>query len=181
MASKAARRAIAPDHDAPIGPTPETAAKLRYDVIAKLYLDGKLDDTHVAAAQEIRRVWEAIGRGLFPRARQLDRIPNRGGATRPREPADLMSQSEAIAWRDRYRPFATEMSVDILSRVSRVSRLQLTLDIVIDNYGLRQVEDWYRLKHGVAAGHLRTALERYAVLAGWVERRQAPEQGTVSV
>lgn len=151
------------------GPTPETVSKLRYDVLAKLYLDGKLDDVQIAAADEIRKVWEAVGRGLFPRARTLDRIPNRSGAVRRREPADLMTHAEARAWRDRYRPWADEMSVAILSSVSRVSRLQLTLDIVVDNYGFRQVETWYRLKHGVAAGHLRTALDRYCALAGWIE------------
>jgi hypothetical protein len=54
----------------------------------------------------------------------------------------------------------------------RVSRLQLVLDLVVDNYGPRQVEGWYRLRHGQALAHVRAALQRYCEIAGWVEPRR---------
>jgi hypothetical protein len=61
------------------------------------------------------------------------------------------------------------MSLEIAAGIVRVSRLQIVLDVVVDNYGLRQVEAWYRMRHGLAFEHVRAALHRYAVLAGWVD------------
>jgi hypothetical protein len=59
--------------------------------------------------------------------------------------------------------------VEIVAGVVRVSRLQLVFDIVIDNHGIRQVEGWYRLRHGQAVDHVRSALRRYCEMAGWIE------------
>ena len=148
-------------------PTPETLIKLRRDVIGRLETKGKLRSEHVRAAKEIRRIWEAFGRGLFPGISDVPRQKHcRSVAV---DVLDRLNDIEEIIWRTRYRPWAKETSVDIVAGAVRVSRLQLVLDIVVDNYGLRQVEGWYRLRHGLALGHLRDSLNRYAVLAGWVE------------
>lgn len=158
-------RATAPD-DA-IGPTPETKAKLRHDVLHRLAREGRLDAQHIMAAEEIRGAWEAIGRGLFPTARQLHmpRLPTASRAYL--QPFERMSNTEERTWRLRYRPWADEMSIEIVSPTTRTTRLQLVHDVIIDNFGLRAIEDLYRLKHGRALLHIRAALDRYCQFAGW--------------
>jgi hypothetical protein len=151
-----------------IEPTAQTVAKLRRDVVERLRQEGRLSEEQARAALEIRRVWEAFGRGLFPRTRDLDRPrrPHRGIFD---DPVERLTDSEERAWRLRYRPWAREMSVEIVAGVVRVSRLQLVLDIVVDNFGIRQVEGWYRLRHGQAYDYVRSALARYGEIAGWVD------------
>ena len=61
------------------------------------------------------------------------------------------------------------MAVTVAAGAIRTTRLQLVLDVVIDNHGLRQVEGWYRMRHGTAVEHIRAALHRYAEIAGWVD------------
>ena len=154
--------------DRPDKPTPETVAKLRRDVVERLHNEGRLQAEHFRAANEIRRVWEAVGRGIFPGAHKWDHAgqPHQKGMFR--DPIDRMTEAEEIMWRRRYRPWAREMSLEIAAGVVRVSRLQVVLDIVVDNYGLRQVEAWYRMRHGVAYEHVLASLNRYAELSGWL-------------
>jgi hypothetical protein len=54
------------------------------------------------------------------------------------------------------------------SEARGLSYLQLCYDMVIDNYGPRQVERLHRLRHGLAMQGLRSALQRYAEIAEWV-------------
>jgi hypothetical protein len=131
------------DSDTESGPTPptsETVAKLRSDVIDRLYGEGRLRPEHVDAAFEIRRVWEAFGRGLFPGSHFGDRVPQPHLQPMFVDPIDRLTPAEEIAWRTRYRPWAREMSLLVVTGSVRVSRLQLILDVVVDNNGFRQVE-----------------------------------------
>lgn len=163
-----ARAAISGGENAP---TPETVAKLRVDIVVRLRDDGRLTPEECEAALEIRRIWEVLGRALFPSSGGLDRMRQPQQAT-TFDPILRMTAEEERAWRLRYRPWASEMSVEIVAGMIRVSRLQLVLDVVIDNYGFRQVEGWYRLRHGHALVHVRAALKRYCEIAGW---RTAPD------
>ena len=148
------------------GPTPETAAKLRRDIVVRLAQEGRLGREQVAAALEVRRVWEAFGRG--PRTRWR-RSPVAASRRLFIDPIDRLTRQEEAAWRLRYRPWAREMAVTVAAGAIRTSRLQLILDIVVDNHGLREVEGWYRMRHGGAIEHIRAALHRYAEIAGWVD------------
>jgi hypothetical protein len=138
------------DPTRPIPPTAETVAKVRSDVINRLYSEGRLRPEHVDAALEIRRVWEAFGRGLFPGSQIDDRVPQPHIKAMFLDPIDRLTPAEEIAWRQRYRPWAREMALLIVTGTVRVSRLQLMLDVVVDNNGIRQVEGWYRMRHGGA-------------------------------
>ncbi len=161
--------------DRPVPPTPETVLKLRQDNIDRLYVEGRLRPEHVDAAVEIRRVWEAIGRGLFPESHIRDRVrqPHQQGMFA--DPIDRMTPAEEIAWRMRYRPWAREMALLIVTGAVRVSRLQLVLDVVVDNYGFRQVEgrrlsrlgtrDCSRQAHHAGAAALR-GTRPHAALSG---------------
>lgn len=151
------------------GPTPETVHKLRCDIVARLAGQGRLGPEQTRAAIEIRRVWTAFGRGLFPTARGIAPIAQRRKQAMFADPIDRLTPQEENAWRLRYRPWAREMAVTITAGAIRTTRLQLILDIVIDNHGLRQVEGWYRMRHGAAIEHVRAALHRYAEIAGWVD------------
>jgi hypothetical protein len=156
-------------------PTPETVAKLRTDLVLRLHRQGRLTIEQFQAAEEIRRVWQAVGRGLFPTAGTLDGVA-RAAPGQPRHPIDRMTDSEERAFRRRYRPWAREMDSAMFCqrRASNngggrgVSYLQLVYDMVIDNHGPRQVERLHRLRHGLAVKGLRTALQRYAELAQWL-------------
>lgn len=45
-----------------------------------------------------------------------------------------------------------------------ISRLQICIDIIIQNHDVRQVEDWYQLRRGEAVNHLKAALDAYAAV-----------------
>ena len=152
-----------------IGPTPETAAKLRRDLVARLAREGRLGREQVRAALEVRRVWEAFGRGLFPATNTMAAVAGRRERAMFVDPIDRLTPEEERAWRLRYRPWAREMAVTVAAGAIRTTRLQLILDVVVDNHGLREVEGWYRMRHGAAIEHIRAALHRYAEIAGWVD------------
>lgn len=148
-----------------IDATPETRKKLRFDVIARLQHTGQLRSEHILAAQEIRTVWEALTRGIFHGLSDTPHQPHmRAGAS---DPLDRLSEAEEIMWRTRYRPWTHEMATAVFGG-AHVTRLQLVLDIVVDNYGLREVEEMYKMQRGTSATrHLKAALHRYAEIAGW--------------
>ena len=79
MTRKPRSEAAAPAADA--GPTPETAAKLRRDLVQRLAGEGRLGREQVRAAFEVRRIWEAFGRGLFPATNTMAAAAARGRPT----------------------------------------------------------------------------------------------------
>ena len=142
-----ARRAAVRRRDIAPGPTPQTAAKLRRDVLLHLYEKGRLRREHLEAAEEIRRIWQAFSRSLGATATNPDTLATGRQGARARQPIEGLTGGEEAIWRN---------------------RLQLVLDIVVDNRSFRQVEGCYRMRHGAAAAHLQTALHLYARIAGWV-------------
>lgn len=160
------RNAIA-RRERPCGPTPQTVAKLKRDLILHLYEKGRLGTEHLQAAEEIRRIWQAFSRSLGPTAVDPNTLAT-GRRTAPgRQPVEWLTAAEEHIWRKRYRPWAREMSVASCGGTIRVTPFQLVLDIVVDNRSLRRVEGAYRIRHGDAAGHLEAALTRYVEIAGW--------------
>ena len=154
-------KAVAQDHG-----TPETARKLRRDVVEELGAARRLGHDEMSAARDIRLVWDALGRSMFP-SRELDRAlasgPGYSGAIHPEE---RMTGPEARAWRQRYLPW-----VGMLGQVRPVrggpTAAQLAIAMVVDNWTPRQAEDEFGMRHGTAVRWLRAALHGYAVQAGW--------------
>lgn len=143
------------------------------DTVLRLGGEGRLTGEEIGAAIEIRSIWEALSRALFARGRIVTAgIGVRSTAVRSRSPFDGLGRAEEFAWRRCYKPWADEMSVEVVAGVRRTTRLQIVLDIVVDNRGLRAVETAYRLKHGTAVDHLAAALRRYVEIARDA-RRQA--------
>jgi hypothetical protein len=157
-----------------VAPTRETAAKLRHDVVIRLYNEGRLRSEYLQAAQEIRAMWEAFGRALFPSARNPGSFHQPHHETERSDLTARLSLAEEARWRSRYRPWADEMWHEVVAAMASVSRLQLVLDIVVDNNEVREVEDWYRMRHGLGLDYLQGALHRYCEIAGWIEPDPPP-------
>ena len=147
-----------------VSPTPQTRRKLRRDVVRGLYERGRLRPDQVEAAEEIRMVHEAVGRGMFPTSQGLmrsGRIRNFGGS---RDFLDRMTEKERRAWHRRYLPWTHALAVEIAAGMAGARWLQLVIDVVVDNTPLRDVESRYRLRHGAALEYLAAGLGRYAAL-----------------
>ena len=165
------RRAAAQAKAEPVvPPTPQTVSQLTDDVIGRLLRQGRLHLHHAMAAEEIRSVMEAVGRGMFPSA-QLGWWAGRPVRRRlPSDFLDRMSDEERHMWERHYLPWTHELAVEIAAGLRGTRWLQLVLDVVIDNMGLRTVEDRYRIRHGRAFAYLVQALEKYARGAGLASR-----------
>lgn len=145
----------------PIPPTPETLRKRRYDVIAGLLARRRISHEQAEAAGEIRRVLEAVGRGMFPTAQTMAFTGKAPRVRTWRDFIDRMSARERRAWERHYIPWTREMSLEIAAGLGGTRWLQLVLDIVVDNCGLRETEQRYGLRHGTAIEYLIQGLERY--------------------
>lgn len=151
-------------HEATVPPTPETLSNLRHDVVGRLVERGRLHRVHAEAAEEIRTVAEAVGRGMYPRALPADWTGRPLDGRFPRDFLDRMTARERRLWQHRYLPWTRELSRDGDSELPGARWLQLVLDIVIENCGLRRAERRNGLRHGAALGYLAVGLERYD---GW--------------
>jgi hypothetical protein len=154
------RSAFGPDEGAR-GGTPETIAKLRHDVIGRLVRHGRLQRIHGDAAEEIRLVSEAVGRGMCPTARMTDWAGRQPGFRGSRDFLDRMTSEERHLWQFRYLPWKSELVRAGDAALPGDRWLGLVLDIVVDNSGLRGAERRHGLRHGTALGYLAAGLERY--------------------
>lgn len=155
------KTAVQFDAVGPVPPTSQTAAKLRHDVLSGLLKRGRLGPVHIAAAEEIRTVHEAVGRGMFPTAQSLIRSGARSGRRQAHDFLDRMSETERFAWENHYLPWSHAMATDIAAGIPGTRWLQLVIDIVVDNATLREIEGRYRLRHGTSLSYLAHGLERY--------------------
>ena len=152
-----------------IGPTAETRSKLRQDTLRAMLRAGAIRSEHLAAAGEIRDMWEALTTGITARsswpsdpARAVIRLGRRVFQA----PWEHLSERRLGRWRRIYKSWSVETGrVDV---VPGHSRLELTIDVVVDGHSLAEVERRLRLRHGVASQHLRAALTLYAEMAGWL-------------
>ena len=152
-----------------VRPTRETVAKLRRDLVEQLYAKGRLRQEHLEAAEEIRTVWQAFSRGLGASAMNpvMLALPSRPLRSAV-QPVERLTPREERLWRTRYRPWAGELSAKACGGGENSTQLRIVVDLAVDNRKLRQVEGWYRLRHGAAFEHLRNGLHRYAEIAGWI-------------
>lgn len=144
-----------------VDPTPETRRKLKADVIGSLLARQRLDLRYAQAAEEIRTVLEAVGRGMFATAQSTAWT---GRAPKHRTYHDFisrMSAHERRLWERHYLPWSHDLSVEIAAGLQGTRWLQLMLDVVVDNISLRAAETRYGLAHGGAFGYLLEGLERY--------------------
>ena len=135
---------------------------LRRDVMSRLEQQGRIRSEHLMAVEDIRRIWRAFGRGMFPAARDIA-VPRVDGGQRFRDPVSRMTEGEASLYRQRYLPWARWAGGEEIHNGSggHITLLQLVHDMVIDNLGPRQWEEARKVRHGTATRHLAVALDRY--------------------
>ncbi len=164
------RKAAARNREKVIPPTPQTVARLKGDNIRRLYTAGRLKDHHAQAASQIRTVFEAVGRGMFPALRPdiwSGQPPKRRSG---RDFLDRMNAEERNLWQRYYLPWSRELIGETAAGPSGARRLQLVIDVVVENLNLSEVELKYGLKRGRAFDCLVSGLEKYAHRARLVWR-----------
>ncbi|WP_138380891.1 hypothetical protein [Luteithermobacter gelatinilyticus] len=134
---------------APVGPTRETAAKLRPDPLLRLAETGSLDARHVWAAHQIRRCFQLITAEAGVRVTRYSDVVVHSG---PR-PAPVERDTE-IRLKERYLDWVEAMTT---------ARLQLgpVLDVVIDEHSLSMTDRKWQRRKGWARDHLRHSLDLY--------------------
>lgn len=156
------RKASVGSREDAVSPTRQTAAKLRGDNVRRLYMAGRLEHHHAQAARQIRVIFEAVGRGMFPALRP-DVWTGEPPKHRPgRDFLDSMTEHERRLWQHYYLPWSHELAVEIAAGLPGVRWLQLVIDVVVENLTLREVELIYGLERGRAFDFLVSALEKYA-------------------
>lgn len=88
------------------GPTPETKAKLRPDMLRALYAAGQLSDAQWVAAQEIREINWAVSALWF---RGSGKDSGSGSFTAPRHHLDAMPPELLRPYKARYLPWMRQM------------------------------------------------------------------------
>jgi hypothetical protein len=144
-----------------VAATAETLAKLRHDVVGRLVARGRLHRVHADAAEEIRTVVEAVGRGMCPTAQPTAWTGRSSGYRGPRDFLDRMSPEERRLWQFHYLPWTRDLTQAGDAVLPGGRWLELVLEIVVENGGLRRAERRHGLRHGSALGYLATGLERY--------------------
>lgn len=156
-------KSITSDDPAQWGPAARrNTRRTRRCSLKALHEAGSLGLDHLAAAAEIERVFLALTAGLFARPR---REAIRGG--RPRD----MTEAAAIAYGDRFRPWAATLSER--HKAGGPPILEVVLDCVVDGLSLREIDTGRRWRHGRAAAYVVEGLELYATMAGWRTLPQA--------
>lgn len=149
--------------------TLQTARKLRSDVVLRLYRRGSIDAVQRLAAEEIREVWMALARGMFPQSRFGIQLPVETKGKRSfREPFERMSDRQRRLYERRYRLWIAETGRMKIGATRTLAAL--VHEILIDNRGPRQLDRDWRLRNGSARDHLRDALDLYAAIVASTEK-----------
>lgn len=152
--------------------TPQTRAKLKADVILKLYRQGRIEQAHVRAAEEIRDVYEGLARGMQPATHVVMRVD--GGQWR--DPLQRMTSWERDRFDARYLPWLLDLVTGPPERQRGQRRvvyrcaLWLAMAVVVHNHGVKSAARRCRIDHlqnGMGTALLRIVLDRYAMLAGF--------------
>lgn len=118
-----------------VAPTAATRARLRPDVLRRLFHRGAIDQDQLLAAGQIREVYEAVVRDLMARIGRLEAGAKRRTAFAPsieRLPACL-----ARCYVEVYLPWAAAHATR--SPILRRSALEIVVDVVVENRPIRDV------------------------------------------
>lgn len=122
-AARRLRRDALPDP----GPTPETRAKLRPDMLKALYAAGHLSEAQWVAAQEIREINWAISALWF---RGSGKDGGGGSFTAPRHHLDAMPPRLLRPYKTRYLPWMRQMET---LHIARARLSEVIAGVLIDS------------------------------------------------
>ena len=162
------------------GPTIETAAKLRPDVVYRLFEQGKLTRAMFSAAEEIQDTLQALDRWSMPFMRLGEDFVALSTTHRlPLTPLERISGTEKAAWRRHYLPWLKLASRARPFPGKAIPESRVVLDVVMENRGVSQLERVYGVRRdkGLVTHALKVSLHRYAEVAGWVHTRWMGKTG----
>jgi hypothetical protein len=139
--------------------THETIRHRRACVIDEMLNREYLRAEQHRAGIEIARVWEQITAGLFAKVQKYDREVR--GVSHSDWQAGMIT-----AYHDRYIPWREEAGK---KPVRNQTEADLVFLVVVDNYGMQQVADHYRMRRESVKAIVRESLHRYAEIGGWVD------------
>jgi hypothetical protein len=153
------------DSDLSPGPTAETVRKCKQDNMLALYTKGQIDLDELRAVEHIRSMFEAVSRGLMPRAvDHTEPYSDRPGKL-PRKGLETLTGAEYDHWTKVYKPWSVEEAKVMVTPALRRSELMHLL--VVENVSPREVETIHHFRHGTSLDHLHDSLQLYCVCAGW--------------
>lgn len=169
------------------GGTEQTRRKLKADVVARLFRQGKIARGHQQAADEIEELQHALLASLLPSKWPREkRIFRTTGPRDYRDPISRLSPRRLRIFQEHYAPWVHWLQAEPvriampaaggIRIVGYRNPLPLVTDIVVDNRALREVEERYELPAGKghAALVLRMSLGRYCQIAGWQRQSEEP-------
>jgi len=158
----------------PISIETDGITRMRTDQIDKLHEAGKINEDARAAAFKMRRVWEAMARGLYKGVSTIGNSGGGGGRGSFRHPLERMSDQDFFIWAMEYKPWASGPAAamafnkpiivktmnaseqkscngnNVTSRFQK-SYLAVCYAVVIDNYGPHQLERLWPISRGNGA------------------------------
>ncbi len=139
--------------------TPETIRHRRACVVDELLNREYLTPEQHRAGMEIARLWEQITSGLFAKVQKYDREVR--GMTH-----DDWAAGYITAYHQRYIPWRDEAGK---MPVRDKTVADVVFYVVVDNYGMQQAADHYRMRRDSVKSIVRESLHRYAEIGGWVD------------
>ena len=145
-----------------VNATPETLRHRQVRVVDELLERGKLTEEQRRAALEIAAVWEAITCGLRVKVQNYQREV-RGSGFEDWRPALI------TAFHERYVPWRDEAGAQAVRGQGSLTVADLVFKLAVDNYGVRQAADSYKMDQRTVLNIVRESLYRYAEIGGWIE------------
>ena len=142
-----------------VGPTPETARKLKLDPLLALFYSGRINGTHLHCADEIMTAFTLL---TLPVSLRMSN-PGREGTS---DPAGQMDRwAETLEKRGKLFERYTAWRKEVRRRKIHFGVVE---SIVINRQSCRAASRRFRIRDGIAGGLVREALDLYAVHAGYL-------------
>jgi hypothetical protein len=142
--------------------TPETLRQRQVRVVDELLDRGKLTDEQRRAAIEISTVWEAITCGLRMKVQNYQPQIKGSGFEDWRASTINAYHNHYIEWRD-------EAGATPVRGQGSTTVADLVFKMAVDNYGVRQIADSYKMDQRTVLDLIRISLAKYAEIGGWVD------------
>lgn len=142
----------------PVGPTPQTLAKLQPDNLLALVQNNILTTDQERAGREIACIWRALMRGLFG----TSNAAGERSSPRKKDPTDAMTETESRWHAGTYLPWARGKASRLAIKFPRVMYSDIVYRLAVANENPLSVAQEFNVKPGVLVAALQDALTWYA-------------------
>ena len=161
---KGPRIRIIPPEPGSIGPTAETARKLKADPLKSFEDRGILTSRQIWAAHAIRRAYRLITDGTGPRVTSFADVMVQNSRR-----TNLQESDWEVDLKDRYADWVDRMTAEKLM-------VGPIFDLVVEEASLAATDRKWRRRKGWAKGHLQQSLDLYIEVARGERAREGSEQ-----